>query len=184
MSEEATTIEMFVVGIVLDSSTQMPVVLLRDEAGSVHIPIWIGPTEATAIAIALQGIEMPRPLTHDLMHTTFNELGVRLEKVIISSLQESTYIAEMVLTSSDKSLIIDSRPSDAIALALRASAPILVATEVVEQAKVVPKIIDEDDEKIEEHHVDDLVKDFQQIDKKDWADVLEKLTPEDFKFKM
>ena len=182
MSEVTSTIEMFVEGLVLDSTTQTPVVLLRSDDSSTHIPIWIGPTEATAIAIALQGIEMPRPLTHDLMFSVFNELGVKLDKVIITSLQESTYIAEMVLTKGDKTFIIDSRPSDAIAFALRASTPIFVATEVVEQAKVVPKIIDSDE--TEEQQVDDLVRDFQQVDKKDWTEVLEKLTPEDFKFKM
>src|SRR5438309_205943 len=131
-----TAIEMFVGGLVLDPHSQHPVVVLKDESGNVALPIWIGVAEATSIAAAIKQLTMPRPLTHDLMTDIFGELGVKVQRIVITDLKDSTYYAELILSHGDKALIIDSRPSDAIAIAIRASAPIFVAQHVIDQAKM------------------------------------------------
>jgi uncharacterized protein len=193
MSKESA-IEMFVAGLVLDPNTQAPVVVLKDEGGTVHIPIWIGIAEATSIASAIKQVPMARPLTHDLMYDVFLQVGVKVERVVITELKDSTYYAELILSLGEKALILDSRPSDAIAIALRASAPIFVAEKVLEQAKVsfsvVPQEEGERGESPEENAAkdgnpdDQSQQDFKQIDKDKWHDILEKLDPDDFKFKM
>lgn len=136
MNEE-TAIEMFVGGLMMDPNTQAPVVVLKDESGDVILPIWIGVPEATSIASALKQVQMSRPLTHDLMKDVFDQLGVVVQRVVIHDLRESTYFAELVVTFGDKVMILDSRPSDALALAVRTSAPIFVLTKVLEAAKVL-----------------------------------------------
>ena len=134
MADE-TAVEMFVGGLVLDPNTQAPVVVLKDESGEICLPIWIGIAEATSIATAIKQVGMERPLTHDLMHEIFGQLDVSVQRVVITELRESTYYAELILSQGDRVLIIDSRPSDAIAVALRASAPIFVVQGVLDQAK-------------------------------------------------
>jgi len=191
MSNE-NAIEMYVAGLVLDPNTQAPVVVLKDEAGSVHIPIWIGIAEATSIASAIKQLPMARPLTHDLMYEIFQQLGVKVERVVITELRDSTYYAELILSIGDRAAILDSRPSDAIAVALRASAPIFVAERVIDQAKasfsVMPQGGATGGEPESGGEESDAVKasgqDFKQIDKDRWREILEKLDPEDFKFKM
>ena len=136
MNEEAA-IEMFVGGLMMDPNTQAPVVVLKDESGDVILPIWIGVPEATSIASALKQVQMSRPLTHDLMKEIFDQLGVVVQRIVIHDLKESTYFAELVVTFGDKVMILDSRPSDALALAVRTSAPIFVLTKVLEAAKVL-----------------------------------------------
>ena len=131
-----TAIEMFVGGLVLDPNTQAPVVILKDETGEINLPIWIGIAEATSIASAIKQLAMARPLTHDLMYDIFLELGVRVQRIVITELKDSTYFSELILSYGDKAIILDSRPSDAIAIALRASAPIFVAQSVLDQAKI------------------------------------------------
>ena len=113
-----TAIEMFVGGLVLDPNTQAPVVVLKDESGDIALPIWIGVAEATSIASAIKQLTMQRPLTHDLMQDIFAEVGVKVQRVVITDLKDSTYFAELVLSHGDKALIMDSRPSDAIAIAI------------------------------------------------------------------
>ena len=200
MSARDNAIEMFVGGLVLDPNTQAPVVILKDEKGDFALPIWIGVAEATSIASAIKQITMARPLTHDLMHDIFGEIGIRVERVVITELKDSTYFAELVLAFGDKALIIDSRPSDAIAMALRAAAPIYVMQHVLEQAKVTfsallsgepPESSAEGEGTAEEQHQEgdaasenDTETDFRSLDKDKWADLLEKLNPDDFKYKM
>lgn len=192
MSKKADAIEMFVGGLLLDPNTQAPVVVLKDETGQVSLPIWIGVPEATSIASALKQVTMTRPLTHDLMADIFNELSVRVERVVITDLKDSTYFAELVLSSGDKALILDSRPSDAIGIALRAHAPIYVTQAVIDQAQIqfpqglpVPpnqeqmqegKGEEEEPESVEKTGVQDIAKD-------KWSDILDSLDPDDFKFK-
>lgn len=110
-----------------DQRSTSPVVILQDAGGTKAMPIWVGAAEAQAIALELQGILPPRPLTHDLMKNILEHVGVRLEKVVVSELKGSTYYARIYLATADGPLEVDSRPSDAIALALRFHRPIFVA---------------------------------------------------------
>lgn len=192
---DETAVEMFVGGLVLDPNTQSPVVILKDESGEVCLPIWIGIAEATSIASAIKQINMQRPLTHDLMYDIFGELGVRVERVLITELRESTYFAELVIAHGDKLMVVDSRPSDAIAIALRAAAPILVAQQVLDQAKVKVAAgpprgdTQEDSPSPEVSNPTEILpesggQDFTQVDREKWNDLLESLDPDDFKYKV
>lgn len=127
---ESVVVEVMRVG--FDRTTDMPVVILRDKEDSRAIPIWIGPFEARAIAMELEGAAAPRPLTHDLLKSILQGAGVVFEKVLVSELKKGTYYARIFLTSAGKEFEVDSRPSDAIALALRFGKPILVARSLME----------------------------------------------------
>ncbi len=114
------------------------IVLLREKASPRYLPIWIGSFEAEAIAIRLQGVEMPRPLTHDLMLNLLRLLGMRLEAVQVTQLRDDTFYARLIIVSGDaRRYDVDARPSDAIALAVRAGAPIFVHEQVMELAGIV-----------------------------------------------
>jgi bifunctional DNase/RNase len=115
------------------------VVLLKETARERYLPIWIGPWEANAIATRLQGVTPERPLTHDLFATTLSELGAQLKRVIVSSLAEETFHATVELEMAGKIHEIDARPSDALALAVRAGVRIFVSTEVLDRAGVEPE---------------------------------------------
>jgi uncharacterized protein len=106
----------------LDQSTKSPVVILQEEGGSRVLPIWIGPAEASAIAMELAGMKFSRPLTHDLFPLIIRGLGARLMRVVISKVQENTYFAELILQRGDEVFSVDARPSDSIAIALRTRA--------------------------------------------------------------
>lgn len=182
-------IEMFVHGLVLDPNTQAPVVVLKDESGDIHLPIWIGIAEATSIASAIKQLHMARPLTHDLMSEALSTLGARVERIVITDLKESTYFAELILSVGDRAIILDSRPSDAIALAVRASAPIYVAEQVLTQAKISVAVAGESgaehpDGEEPTDQENEGPADFKQIDKDKWNEILAELDPEDFKYKM
>ncbi len=187
-----TAIEMFVGGLLLDKNTQAPVVVLKDEKGTITLPIWIGIAEATSIASAINQISMARPLTHDLMNEVFGQLSVSVQRVIITELKESTYFAELVLSVGDKVLMFDSRPSDAIAIALRASAPIFVSQQVLEQAKVTFQSGAPEGDPVppaseatpEGDSPAPQTGDFTNIDKDKWVEILNNLDPDDFKYKM
>lgn len=131
-----------VVGVRVEMPSNAPIVLVRPISGGVLVPIWIGPNEAAAIAMAQQGVAAPRPLTHDLFVATLLELEAPLRSVRITHLEEGVFYAELDFDSRT----VDARPSDAIALALRASVPILVADEVLAEAGVAPEPADEADE--------------------------------------
>ena len=202
MPKTEDAMEMFVGGLVLDPKTQAPVVLLKDEHGKYSVPIWIGMAEATSIASAIKQMVMPRPLTHDLMASILNEVGVRVERVMITDLKDSTYFAELVLSFGDKAINMDSRPSDAIAVAVRAAAPIYVMSSVVDQAKVAfeslesvagplnqkpsetePVAPESADGDVADEEVDEGQK-FAEVDRDKWTEILAELDPEDFKYKM
>lgn len=122
--------EFTVTGLAMDSATNAPVVLLRELDGERILPIWIGPAEANAIAVRLADLETPRPLTHDLMTRLLDGAGLNVERVVISDIKDHTYFAELVLEGTGRIVKIDARPSDCIALALRAEAPIYISDTV------------------------------------------------------
>ena len=113
------------------------VVILKEKGAERYLPIWIGPAEADAIAVKLQDISVPRPLTHDLLRNIIAALGVSISHVIVNDLQNDTFYAKVVLESDGKALEVDSRPSDAIALAVRAKVPIFAEETVLEKAGIV-----------------------------------------------
>lgn len=123
----------------IDLLTHDPVVILKDMDGKRFLPILIGPFEATAIALALEGAPVPRPLTHDLMRTVFETLDARLEQVVIHDIRESTFFAKLIVRTNGELQEIDARPSDGIALALRMSAPIYVSDKIVLEESVPEK---------------------------------------------
>ena len=187
-----TALEMYVGGLMLDPNTQTPVVVLKDESGNICLPIWIGVAEATSIASAIKQINMSRPLTHDLIYDILNEVSVKVKSIVITDLRDSTYFAELVLSHGDRALIIDSRPSDAIAIALRAAAPIYVTQRVLEQAKITFAEQQKQQNKGGENEGDTVEGDnpptpggdFSSIDKEKWNEILDNLDPDDFKYKM
>ena len=127
-------IEMELAGVRVELPTNQPIVLLKERDGERYLPIWIGAAEAAAIALALQGVVTPRPMTHDLLKTILDQVGVTFDKVVVNELKGSTYYAHIHLTAAGKPLEVDSRPSDAIALALRFHRPIFVARELFDTA--------------------------------------------------
>jgi bifunctional DNase/RNase len=128
-------VEMKVSGLTMDPLTNMPILVLKDETGSQVVPIWIGLIEASAIATELERIQLARPMTHDLLHQMLTRLSVRVDRVEVTDVRDSTFFASIFLVGPTREPIeIDSRPSDAVALALRAGAPILVAKRVIERA--------------------------------------------------
>lgn len=128
-------LQMTVSGLRMDPSTDAPLVVLKDDSGMIVLPIWIGASEAHAIAVQLESIRLARPLTHDLVSTLLAMLGGELLRVEIHDLREETFYAALVVRRGHETFQIDSRPSDAIALALRAGAGIFVARKVVEAAR-------------------------------------------------
>ena len=137
MSDSAHELRMEIKGLMLDPSSDIPIVILKDTGSQLFLPIWIGVPEAKAIAIRIEGVELPRPMTHDLLRSILETLGARVEKIVISDLRDNTFYALIHLQRDGQALTIDARPSDAIALALRASAPIFVLRSVMEKAQAV-----------------------------------------------
>ncbi len=120
----------------LDVDSNQAVVLLKDENGKTLLPIWIGQIEASAIAMGMQGVKAPRPLTCDLLKSVLDSLDARVTMAMVSDLRDDTFFARLVLETGGRTLEIDSRPSDAVALALRAGAPIYVAEAVLDRAGI------------------------------------------------
>ena len=141
-------IEVELVGVRVELPANQPIVLLRERTGNRYLPIWIGAPEATAIAFALQGVETPRPLTHDLFVETLIALGVSLEAVHVTRIEAGTYFAELHLRGEDGELVVVSaRPSDSIALAARLDdVPIRVVDDVMDEAGLEIEDEDEDDD--------------------------------------
>ncbi len=188
-------VEMFVGGLVLDPATQAPIVVLKDESGQVTLPIWIGIAEATSIASAIKQVSMARPLTHDLFYELLLELGITVQRIVITELKDSTYFAELILGQGDRVLVLDARPSDAIAMALRATAPIYVAQAVLDQARIAfasqsgepspaPQHGEQEINQEEGKEEEESSKDFRAIDKDKWNEILSQLDADDFKYKM
>jgi len=130
-------IEMSVDSIRVSVMNSQRVVILKETKADRYLPIWIGPAEADAIAIKLQGVSVPRPLTHDLLHSVISTLGAKIKSILVNDLQNDTFYAKISFDFNGKELEIDSRPSDAIAIAVRAKAPIFANEEVLEKAGII-----------------------------------------------
>jgi len=138
-------IEMVIKGLMVDPITSMPIVILRDREGDRVLPIWVGVFEANAIALQIENISTPRPMTHDLLTNVLRDLGARVQRIVISDLKDNTFYALIYVEYGGEVVAIDARPSDAIALALRAQAPIFVEEYVIDHAKTVDFTADKGD---------------------------------------
>jgi bifunctional DNase/RNase len=166
---------MVVGGITLDPSTKMPIVVLKDPDNKLNLPIWVGPLEATAMATELEGVKPQRPMTHDLLRNLLADFGATVECVEVTELRENTYYAQIQLrTREGKALTVDSRPSDALALALRTKAPIYVAKKVLEASS---ELESSQEQPQSEQNLASVSRD-------KWSEILERMAPEDFKYKM
>jgi bifunctional DNase/RNase len=163
---------MTVGGLTLDPVTKTPIVILKDSENKLNLPIWIGLLEATAMATELEGIKMARPMTHDLLRNVLGELGATVEAIEIIDLRDNTYYALVHLEVDGRRLAIDSRPSDAISLALRTRSPIYVAKKVLESSSVLQQMDDDKEQNLSN------------VSRDKWAEILEKMAPDDFKYKM
>jgi hypothetical protein len=162
----AMMIGMTVRGIALDPITNMPIIILKDQEEKRALPIWVGIFEANAIALELEKIATPRPMTHDLIKNILDGVGASVQQIVINDLKENTFFAVIEVNYNGNVVNIDSRPSDAIALALRLNAPIFVTDKVVSKAKSM-----------------DIAAETEDSDR--WREWLENLKPEDFgKYKM
>lgn len=124
-------IEVVVAHLGLDRTTNAPVVILREKEGTRVVPIWIGPAEASAIAMELQGYKPPRPMTHDLLRQVLTGFGAELQRVVVTAVKENTYFAELHLCRGEELVQVDARPSDGIALAVRTHSPIFTSDELL-----------------------------------------------------
>jgi uncharacterized protein len=156
--------EMVIYGVSFDMVGKQPIVLLKTVEGNKFLPIWIGHPEAASILMKLQGASTPRPMTHDLLCEMLGELDVKCTQVAVTELRENTFFAQITLSVNGREMEIDSRPSDAIALAVRAGAPIFAAEEVIAESAI------EFENAIEES--EDVVERFKEF--------LDEVTPEDF----
>ena len=130
-------VEMSVDSIRVSVMNSQRVVILKESHSDRYLPIWIGPAEADAIAVKLQGISVPRPLTHDLLYSIVNALGAKIKSILVNDLQNDTFFARIYVMVNGKEIEIDSRPSDAIAIAVRAKVPIFAAEEVLDKAGII-----------------------------------------------
>ena len=175
MTKRDDAIQMSVGGLTLDPVTKTPIVILKDTDNKLNLPIWIGLLEATAMATEIEGIKMARPMTHDLIKNILGEVGCAVDSVEITDLKENTYFALVYLTIAGRQVVIDSRPSDAIALALRTKSPIFVAKAVLEASSILQQ---------SEEGKEPPVENVSNVSQEKWAEILEKMTPDDFKYKM
>lgn len=163
MSNPNDELQVEIKGLMLDPSSNVPIVILRDIGSQLFLPIWIGVFEANAIALRIEGVEPPRPMTHDLLRSVLEHLGGKVEKIVISDLRESTFFAVIHIRGHEQGVQVDARPSDAIALALRTDSPIFVLRSVLDKAQAVDLATDANDEEklkkwLEEISPDDLGK--------------------------
>ena len=160
-------VEMKVRGITLDPVTNMPIIILRDLENSKSLPIWIGIFEANAIASEMEKLSPPRPMTHDLLKNMIEGLKSKVKRIIVNDLRNNTFFAIIELEKNGANVAIDSRPSDAIALALRVKVPIMVSDEVIKKAKTI--------DMTQVGEGEGLIEDKEKL--REWLD---KLKPEDF----
>jgi bifunctional DNase/RNase len=158
-------VEMTVEGLTLDPLTNMPIIILKDLLSDKALPIWVGYFEANAIALEIEKINTPRPMTHDLLRSMISSLHAKVKHVLINDLQDNTFFAVISIIQNGSDMTIDSRPSDAIALALRTKSPIFVEDKVIEAAK---KLDLPDPGKI------------QNDEKQQWKDWITSIKPQDF----
>ena len=154
-------IELSLIGVRVELPSNQPIVLLKEVDGERYLPIWIGAVEATAIAFALQGIQTPRPMTHDLMRDILSQTNTDVERIVINELVEQTFYAAIRMSANSQVSEVSSRPSDAIALAVRINAPIFASEEVLEQAGI--ELRDDEETEVEK-----------------FREFLDQVTPEDF----
>jgi bifunctional DNase/RNase len=173
MSKREDSIQMSVGGLTLDPVTKTPIVILKDSDNKLNLPIWIGLLEATAMATEIEGVKMARPMTHDLLRNILGEVGCSVDSIEITELKENTYYAMVRLRLAGREFNIDSRPSDAIALALRTKSPIYVAKAVLEASSVLQQT----------EEATTPVENISNVSQEKWAEILEKMSPEDFKYK-
>ena len=126
-------IEMVIKGLMVDPVTSMPIIILRDREGERVLPIWVGVFEANAIALQIENISTPRPMTHDLLRNMLADLNASVQRIVVSDLKDNTFYALIYVLCGEEVIAIDARPSDAIALALRTSAPLFVTEEVLKR---------------------------------------------------
>jgi len=155
-------IELELVGVRVELPHNQPIVLLKERAGDRFLPIWIGAVEATSIAFALQGVVTARPMTHDLLRNLLSDLTVQVQRVVVTGLVDGTFYAEIQMTQDGESIVTSSRPSDAIALAVRATVPIFVEDSVMDEAGI--QIEDEEEAEVEQ-----------------FKEFLDQVSPEDFR---
>ncbi|MEC7641828.1 MAG: bifunctional nuclease family protein [Nitrospinota bacterium] len=158
-------LEMKVEGLTLDPLTSMPIIILKDLTGTKALPIWVGIFEANAIALEIENISTPRPMTHDLLKNTIHGLKAKIIHILVNEFKDNTFYAVISMVSNGSTLNIDSRPSDAIALALRVKVPIFVEEKIIEAAKSI-EIPDQEKKTVE--------------DKDGWKKWLENIKPQDF----
>jgi bifunctional DNase/RNase len=168
---------MVVGGLTLDPNTKMPIVVLKDPDNKLNLPIWIGPLEAASMATEIEGIKPQRPMTHDLLRNVLGELGASIEAVEITELRDNTYFARIELRTREGAAVqIDSRPSDAISVALRTKSPIYVAKQVLESSSELHEAAEQGGGASDQN--------LASVSRDKWAEILEKMSPEDFKYKM
>jgi len=137
---DAMEVEMKIRGLMMDPVTNMPIVVLKDVQGNAVLPIWVGVYEANAIALEIEKVQTPRPMTHDLLRNVFLDLEVRVDKIVVNDLKDDTFYAVIWVERDGQLMMIDSRPSDALALALRMDCPIFVDETVLKNSKVTNAI--------------------------------------------
>jgi bifunctional DNase/RNase len=130
-------IEMTIKGLMIDPITNMPIIVLRDSEGQRLLPIWVGVFEANAIALQIENVQTPRPMTHDLLKNILQDLAAQVERVVVTELKENTFYALIHVKTGGQTITVDARPSDAIALALRTGSPIYVEEAVIQNARSV-----------------------------------------------
>jgi uncharacterized protein len=165
LPEEPFVQRMTIYGVSFDMVGKQPIVLLKTVDGNKFLPIWIGHPEAAAILMKLQGASTPRPMTHDLLSDVLDQMEAKCEKVSVTELRDNTFFASITISMNGSELEVDSRPSDALALAVRTSAPIFAADEVIEESAI----------EFEGEEVEDT----EQVVEK-FKDFLDNVTPEDF----
>ena len=163
-------VEVEVFGLALDESSQIPLLIFKDREEQHVLPIWIGVMEAVAISMTLNEVDMPRPMTHDLFLNTIDQMGGELQRVEVIDLREGTFYAELVVAYGETVKRVDSRPSDAVALALRATCPIFVHENVFEA--------------VEKRKGKSYEVGVQEEEAEKWTDMLESLDLDDLKYKM
>ena len=142
-------IEMSIKGLMVDPITNMPIVILKDKMGERVLSIWVGIFEANAIALQIENVATPRPMTHDLLRNIITDLDGSVDRIVVSDLKDNTFFAIIHLTVRGERIAVDARPSDAIALALRTQSPIFVEDKVLEHAKTVDSLPErQDDERL------------------------------------
>lgn len=162
-------VEVEIFGLALDEKSKSPILVLKDENDRA-LPIWIGAMEAMAISIAINEVPFPRPMTHDLLLSAIHALGGTISRVEVTDIEQGTFFAEIVVATEEKTRRIDSRPSDAIALAVRAKCPIFVGDDVIQEAGAPLQ--------------EETTSVIKTVDSDKWMDELEKLSEEDTKYKM